>query len=83
VLGVLKYTEFLPGYPEFLPNGKDFLFSVRDSGVYLASLEGGKIVNPVRLMENGHQASYTLSAPADHSRDQGNGRLGNLSRSGA
>ena len=46
-------------YPEFLPNGKDFLFSVRDSGVYLASLEGGKVVNPVRLMENPHQASYT------------------------
>jgi hypothetical protein len=48
-----------PMHPEFLPNGRDFLFSVSASGVYLASLEGGKIVNLVRLMENAHQASYT------------------------
>jgi len=48
-----------PMHPEFLPNGRDFLFSVPASGVYLASLEGGKIANLGRLMENDHQAGYT------------------------
>ncbi len=59
-LQALPLPELEPvRYPEFLPNGKDFLFSSRDSGIYLASLEGGRILNPVRLMENPNQASYT------------------------
>ena len=46
-------------YPEFLPNGKDFLYSQRNSGIHLASIEDGKIVNSVKLMDNDNQASYT------------------------
>jgi len=70
VRGPLTRTE-VPGlkdgryyYPEFLPNGSDFLFAFRpayteDTGIFLATLRDGKVINPVRLMQNPTAAHYT------------------------
>ncbi len=68
--GELKPVE-VPGMkpgiydnPEFLPGSEDFLFLfVPDDGegteIYLATLRGGKVVNPTLLMKNDTAASYT------------------------
>jgi serine/threonine protein kinase/Tol biopolymer transport system component len=50
--------------PEFLPDSLDFLFAFRSGGVedteiFLATLRNGKIMNPVRLMQNPTAAHYT------------------------
>jgi serine/threonine protein kinase len=51
-------------YPEFLPDGRSFIFLWRpDDGssneVYLASLDAGKVVEPVALLRNDTAARYT------------------------
>jgi eukaryotic-like serine/threonine-protein kinase len=51
-------------YPEFLPNGSEFLFAFRpayaeETGIFLATLRDGKIINPVMLMQNPTAAHYT------------------------
>ncbi len=51
-------------YPRFLPGGEDFLFLFMPEGadwgeVYLATLRGGKAVNPTLLLRNDTAASYT------------------------
>jgi eukaryotic-like serine/threonine-protein kinase len=50
--------------PEFLAEGPDFLFAFREDGVeeveiLLATLRNGKVINPVRLMQNPTAAHYT------------------------
>ncbi len=59
-------TPEIPGvmdaarYPEFLPNGKDFLVStLNDYGVYLATLQDGRVVDPVLLFESHTPVRYT------------------------
>jgi eukaryotic-like serine/threonine-protein kinase len=51
-------------HPEFLPDGSDFVFMFRPGGageaeIFLATLRSGKVVNPVRLMQNRTAAHYT------------------------
>ncbi len=51
-------------FPEFLPDNSDFLFAFRPDGasgaeVFLATLQNGKIIDPVRLMQNPTAAHYT------------------------
>jgi hypothetical protein len=68
--GELKLVD-IPGvkargylYPQFLPGSEDFLFlllpeDAEGGEVYLATLRGGKAVNPVLLTRNDTAASYT------------------------
>jgi eukaryotic-like serine/threonine-protein kinase len=51
-------------FPEFLPDSSDFLFAFRPDGasgteIFLATLQNGKIIKPVRLMQNPTAAHYT------------------------
>jgi hypothetical protein len=50
--------------PEFLADSSDFLFAFRPSGteeaeIFLATLKDGKVINPVKLMQNPTAAHYT------------------------
>jgi eukaryotic-like serine/threonine-protein kinase len=50
--------------PEFLADSADFLFAFRPDGaqdteIFLATLRNGKVINPVRLMQNPTTAHFT------------------------
>jgi serine/threonine protein kinase len=50
--------------PEFLPDSSDFLFTFRPDGaeqaeIFLATLKDGKVISPVKLMQNPTAARYT------------------------
>jgi serine/threonine-protein kinase len=50
--------------PEFLADSSDFLFAFRPNGaeeteILLATLRNGKVINPVRLMQNPTAVQYT------------------------
>jgi eukaryotic-like serine/threonine-protein kinase len=50
--------------PEFLGDNSDFMFAFRPAGdeeaeIFLATLQNGKAINPVRLMQNPTAAHYT------------------------
>ena len=51
-------------YPEFLPNSSEFLVAFRpeealEAEIFLAALQDGKVVNPVRLMQNQTAVHFT------------------------
>jgi hypothetical protein len=68
--GALRRVE-VPGLktgsyftPEFLAESSDFLFAFRadgaqDAEIFLATLKNGKVINPVKLMQNRTVAHYT------------------------
>jgi hypothetical protein len=50
--------------PEFLADTSDFMFAFRSNGgqeadIFLATLRNGKVINPVRLMQNPTAAHFT------------------------
>ncbi|MGD1090705.1 MAG: protein kinase [Bryobacteraceae bacterium] len=51
-------------FPQFLPGGEDFVFAFRRLGseemeIYLATLQGGKVFNPLLLMKNDSAVQFT------------------------
>jgi Tol biopolymer transport system component len=52
-----KRQEISHRWPQFLPDGKHFLFTSRDKGVFVSSIDGGE--EPRRLLEESMNAVYS------------------------